>query len=134
MNKRGFTLVELLIVLAILAILIFAVLPLTRDAYGMELLAPVLATDEAVEELAKAVVNDPDQGVVVIIYSATWTANTGGYAKIDKLIAEYRRIMEKLVNFGIANERIHLLLANKGGLEFDGVPIPEVDGIYLYLE
>ena len=131
MNEKGFTLPELLIVIAILAILVATSI---HFAHGMELLTPVFATDETIEEFAKAVVNDPDQGIVIIVYSAVWTASTDGYAKIDKLIDEYGRVMEKLVKLGVVNKRIHLLLANKGGLEFDGVSIPEVDGVYLYLE
>jgi len=133
-NKKGVTLLELMVVIAILVILVFGIIPLVKDAYGLELRTPILATDGNIKEITRAVSGDPDQTVVIIIYSAIWVADREGYVKIDKLMAEYERIMEKMVGYGISAKRITLLFSNQGGLDFDGIPVPETDGIYLYME
>jgi len=133
--RKGFTLFELLIVIAILGIFATLMIPwFLDDADGMELQKVFLASDASIQEAARAMRTDTEQTIVVMIYAAAWTADDKGYDLIEALMDEQTKVMAKFVKLGISSARVSLLIANKGGLENDGVTAPAQDGIYLYLE
>ena len=132
MNRKGFTVLELLCMLAIIAITVAVLFSQSNDAYGADLQTLLIPSDAVIEDIASSIKNDPDQNVVVIVYSAIWDA--GDFTAIDKYMIEMRRIINRLHQLGVPEYQIKMLLANKGGLEQDLTPIPASNGVYLYLE
>ena len=77
---------------------------------------------------------DVTQTVTVLIYSALWSADNAGYKRISDVMDRKNEVLDMLVELGISSSRINLLLANKGGLEFDSITAPAEDGVYLSLD
>ena len=129
MNRKGFTLIELMVVLAILAIVAAVVIPNIRSAHGMELLTPMPASDAMIDDVAAAMEYDPGTNVIVLIYMVEWTNDN-----ISPAIKEAKRVRDRLLSRGVSSSRIVTEFANKGGLVDDKVPTPAADGVYLYLD
>jgi len=134
MNRRGFTLIELLVIIAIIAIVVGVVFSQYNDAMGANLQTLLPATEAVVEDIAPAMKNDPDQFVVILVYSADWDSIDWSGCYFKKSIDKMKEVTVQLHDLGVPEYQIKWLLANKGGLDLDLMPTPATDGVYLYLE
>jgi len=136
MNRKGFTLVELLIVLAILAILAALFIPMIdgNEAHGADF-KPVLATDATIQSTATTLGSQPNLNVKVMTYLASWT-----HDGMDPHMDRAQVVRNALMDNGVTNNRINMLYANKAGLESTPVEggkpaaeLPDSDGVYLLI-
>jgi prepilin-type N-terminal cleavage/methylation domain-containing protein len=135
MNKKGSTLIELIVVVAIIAVISAVLIPQFMGyAHGMDLNKPMLPTEAVLEDYARAARQDSNITITILLYSATWAADSGGFEQIGKSMGEKDRVMEALVKLGVHGSQMNLLLANEGGLEFTCAVVPAKDGVYLILE
>ena len=130
MNKKGFILAKLMVVLAVLALGIAFTLPFScPKAHGMELQKLLPADDDAVKTVIETMKRDRYLTVIIMAYSPEWTMDT-----VDPILDKARKVLDTFHNAGIYANRITMLFANKGGLVEDALPTPATEGVYLYLD
>lgn len=133
MNKKGFTLVELIIVIAIIAILGLIAFGNFDESQGAEHLTftAQLATDEAIQTTIEVLKGNPDLSVVVMNYRPTW--NRDQWDEIDESIDEIHAVVNKFLAAGIFQRRVIIGMSNQSSSFVDNNTNVKKAGTYLLL-
>jgi len=126
MNKKGFTLLEFIITLAIICILITMIYG--TSAEGMEIDKLMPADDATVVEVSRLLKQDSLLTVTILSYAADWNMDI-----VAPLMKKSKAVSRTMADRGVLDSQIIWGFANKGGLAEDPMPIPRADGVYLYL-
>jgi len=126
--KFNFTLIKLIIVIAIIGVMAVFGFDALKDANGAERFIPQLATNENIDSVVTMMKNDAGLKVNLMTHLANWT-NDGADIHLDQA----QVVESELRSKGITKNRIIPHYSNKDGLASKTDPVIPADGVYLLL-